>query len=125
MFKDTKLYSILFNKCPRCHKGQFFKSKQPYDFSHFGKMNSECSECGEGFERESGYYLGAMYVSYALNIGLGIGLFLLTVMVLNMDTLAFLFIFLGFVLVLFPLNFWLSRLIWINFFVKYDKRLNP
>ncbi len=124
MFKDTKLYSILTNKCPHCHKGQFFKSKHPYDFSHFGKMNRECSVCGEGFERESGYYLGAMYVSYGLNIGLGISLFLLTVVLFNLDILYFLFIFLGTVLVLFPLNFWLSRLIWINLFVKYDKKLN-
>jgi uncharacterized protein (DUF983 family) len=124
MFKDTKLYSILFNKCPRCHQGQFFKSKHPYDLSHFGKMNSECSVCGEGFERESGYYLGAMYVSYAMNIGLGIGLFLLTVVLLDFEILSFLFTFIASVLLLFPLNFWLSRLIWINFFVKYDKKLN-
>ncbi len=124
MLKDTKLYSILFNKCPHCHKGNFFKSKHPYDFSHFGKMNSECSICKEGFERESGYYLGAMYVSYGLNIGLGMSLFLMTVMVFNLDILYFLFIFLGTVLVLFPLNFWLSRLIWINMFVKYEKKLN-
>ena len=87
-------------------------------------MNKECSVCGEGFERESGYYLGAMYVSYAINIGLGIGLFLLTVVLLDLDTLTFLFIFLGSVLSLFPLNFWLSRLIWINLFVRYDKKLN-
>ena len=86
-------------------------------------MNSECSVCGEGFERESGYYLGAMYVSYAINIALGVGLFLLTVTILKMDTLIFLFIFLGAVLLLFPVIFWLSRLIWINFFVKFDKNL--
>lgn len=124
MLSHSKLYSILFNKCPHCHKGQFFKSKHPYDFSHFGKMNSECSNCGEGFERESGYYLGAMYVSYAINIGLGIALFFLTVMLFDIDTLVYLFIFLAAVLILFPLNFWISRLIWINMFVRYDKQLN-
>jgi uncharacterized protein (DUF983 family) len=123
MFKEIKLYSILFNKCPRCHTGNFFKGKHPYDFKHFGKMNSTCSVCGEGFERESGYYLGAMYVSYAIDIALGVGLFLLTVPILKMDTLTFLFIFLGAVLILFPVIFWLSRLIWINFFVKFDKDL--
>lgn len=86
-------------------------------------MNSVCEVCGEGFERETGYYLGAMYVSYALDIALGVGLFLLTVTILKMDTLVFLFIFLGSILLLFPLIFWLSRLIWINFFVKFDKTL--
>src|SRR5688572_28425716 len=121
MFKDTKLYSILFNKCPRCHVGKFFKGKHPYDFSQFGKMNAHCPVCEEDFEKESGYYLGAMYVSYAMNIGLGISTFLLTVIVFKLEILAFLFIFLGAVLLLFPVIFWFSRLIWINFFVKYNK----
>lgn len=26
MFKDSKLYSILFNKCPHCHKPLFLKA---------------------------------------------------------------------------------------------------
>jgi hypothetical protein len=84
-------------------------------------MNPHCTVCQEDFEKESGYYLGAMYVSYGLNIALGIGLFLLTVVVLELDTLTYLFIFLGAVLALFPVIFWLSRLIWINLFVKFDK----
>ena len=87
-------------------------------------MYDHCVVCDEDFEKESGYYLGAMYVSYAMNIGLGIGLFLIMVVLFDMDILYFLFIFLGSVLILFPLNFWLSRLIWINIFVKYDKKLN-
>ena len=124
MIKHSKLYSILFNRCPHCHKGPFFKSKHPYDLKLIGKMYDHCVVCNEDFEKESGYYLGAMYVSYAINIGLGISTFLLTVVLFDLEILTFLFIFLGSVLVLFPLNFWLSRLIWINFFVKYDKKLN-
>ena len=29
-------------------------------------MNERCSICGLKFEREQGYFLGAMYISYAL-----------------------------------------------------------
>lgn len=29
-------------------------------------MNERCSICGLKFEREPGYFLGAMYISYAL-----------------------------------------------------------
>ena len=52
MFKDTKLYSILSNKCPHCHKGPFFKGKHPYDFSKLGKMYDHCVVCNEDFEKE-------------------------------------------------------------------------
>jgi hypothetical protein len=31
-------------------------------------MNERCPRCGLKFEREPGYFLGAMYVSYALAI---------------------------------------------------------
>ena len=32
-------------------------------------MNECCSICGLKFEREQGYFLGAMYISYALALG--------------------------------------------------------
>jgi hypothetical protein len=33
-----------------------------------GAMNSVCEVCGLRFLREAGYFLGAMYVSYALGV---------------------------------------------------------
>lgn len=32
----------------------------------FPKMYERCSSCGLKFEREEGYFLGAMYISYGL-----------------------------------------------------------
>jgi hypothetical protein len=32
-------------------------------------MYERCPVCGLKFEREAGYFLGAMYISYALGIG--------------------------------------------------------
>ncbi len=31
-------------------------------------MNERCSTCGLKFEREAGYFLGAMYIGYGLGI---------------------------------------------------------
>ena len=31
-------------------------------------MDTECSVCGASFEPEPGFYFGAMFVSYALNV---------------------------------------------------------
>ncbi len=37
-------------------------------------MNPTCAVCGHRFEREPGFFQGAMYVSYALGIGEAFGL---------------------------------------------------
>lgn len=119
MLKGTKLYSIFNNKCPKCHVGDFFVHKNPYR-KDFAKMHDHCSHCGEIFNKEVGFYYGAMYVSYAVNIALGVGLFLLLVLILNLDVMVYLFTFFGLVLLLFPWTLRISRLIYINLFVKFD-----
>jgi len=119
MFKGTKLYSIFNNKCPKCHQGDFFVNKSPYT-ADFVKMHEKCSHCGEIFNKEVGFYYGAMYVSYGVNIALGVGLFILMVLLFNTGLLTYLFSFLGLVIILFPWVMRVSRLIYINIFVKYD-----
>ena len=45
-------------RCPRCLNGKVFKALLD--------MNDPCPKCGLVFQREEGYFLGAMYVSYVL-----------------------------------------------------------
>ncbi|HEY0031556.1 MAG TPA: DUF983 domain-containing protein [Bacteroidia bacterium] len=120
-FRESKIYSVLSNKCPHCHKGNFFETNNPYDLKHFAKMNSKCPVCNEDFKREPGYYFGATYVSYALTVGLGIALFLLLCVIFNVNVISYLVLFSLLLLALMPLIFRVSRLIWINLFVKYEK----
>lgn len=93
--KGTKLYSVLRMKCPKCHLK---------------------------YELETGFYQGSYYVSY----GLGVALFIMVV-VLNITfreeiTPTFLILsFLFSLIVFFSLMYALSKMIWINLFVKYDK----
>src|SRR5215216_2534149 len=86
MLKGTKLYSILNNKCPKCQVGDFFVYKNPFR-KDFAKMHDHCPHCGELFNKEVGFYYGAMYVSYGLNIALGVGMFLFMVVILKLDLL--------------------------------------
>jgi uncharacterized protein (DUF983 family) len=37
-------------------------------FAGLPKMNETCSACELKFEREHGYFLGAMYISYAMGV---------------------------------------------------------
>lgn len=59
-----KLKGIIMGRCPRCGSGGMFKS----GLAGLLFMNNECAKCGLNYLRESGYYLGAMYVSYGLGV---------------------------------------------------------
>jgi len=63
-----------------------------------------------------------MYVSYAIGIGMGIFIFLLLFTLLKIKSLGIVvsLVSLG-VLFFAPVNYYLSRLIYINLFVEYKK----
>ena len=63
--KPSTLRSILQQRCPRCRIGGIF---QYSIFRGFPKMCERCSICDLKFEREPGYFLGAMYFSFALGV---------------------------------------------------------
>lgn len=117
-YHQTKFYSILNNKCPGCQKGNFFETNNPYDLKKFARMNSKCSVCQEDFKRETGFYFGSAYVSYGLTVGFGIGLYLLLCTWLKVETLPFLITFSALLILLMPLFYRYSRIIWIHLFVK-------
>ena len=119
MLMTKKLYSIFNNKCPKCHKGDFFINKNPYK-KGFIEMHQKCTNCNELFNKEVGFFYGAMYVSYGVNIAIGVGLFLLMVLLLKTSLLFYLFAFFGIELLLFPIIMRISRLIYSNIFVKFD-----
>lgn len=128
-WKDTKLYSILGMRCPKCHEGKLFDEPNPYKFSTLTKMPSKCPHCAENFEREPGFYFGAAYVSYGLTVALWIACLvaLITFDALGLIEFGFYthpttFIITGVValIALLPPIYRLSRSIWIHFFVKYD-----
>jgi uncharacterized protein (DUF983 family) len=120
--KDSKLYSIFFNKCPRCHEGRFFKTNNPYDLKQFQKMNEHCSHCGESLMREPGFYIGAMYVSYAISVVLTALFFFGFIIGLDLPIYPVLGLLALIIIILMPVSFRLSRLTWINIFVSYKKK---
>jgi uncharacterized protein (DUF983 family) len=121
-FKETKLYSILNNRCPRCHEGHFFESDNPFAWKKFDKMHHRCPKCEENFEIETGFYYGAMYVSYGLTVVFGILTYLLFTQLFGLNNYLFILIFTLLVIALMPLFYRTSRLIWINIFIKYRQK---
>lgn len=121
MLKGTKLYSVLFMKCPVCQEGDFFKG-HPYKFSTMGKVHKRCSCCNTKFELETGFYQGSYYVSYALGVALFMAVVVLNYIFREELTPSSLMIsFVVSLIVLFPLLYALSKIIWAQFFFNYDK----
>lgn len=83
-------------------------------------MKDHCGHCGLKYMIEPSFFYGAMYVSYAVNVAIGIGVFLITFLLGLPPLSSFLSIVMVLVL-LFPFVLRLSRNIYINFFVSYDK----
>ncbi len=115
------LYSMLFNKCSRCHQGDVFESKNPYDLTKMFKMHKTCSHCHLQYEDEPSFFYGAMYVSYAISSGWFMIWYALENFVLNWDMLPFAIFVMLFIVVVSPLTLRWSRLIWLNFFYKFKK----
>ena len=51
--------------CPKCRRGRIYR---PFTVRGWLAMNETCPVCHLRFNREQGYFLGAMYVSYGLSI---------------------------------------------------------
>ena len=61
------LGGILRLRCPKCRRGPLFTG--------LITMPERCPVCGMYYEREHGYFVGAMAISYALAVVLVAGLF--------------------------------------------------
>lgn len=53
--KGTSLARGLTKRCPRCGSGKLFR--------HYLSMVPDCPRCGLHFERESGYWAGALAIN--------------------------------------------------------------
>ncbi|MGY0407841.1 MAG: DUF983 domain-containing protein [Polaribacter sp.] len=120
--KGTKIYGILKGKCPRCHEGDFFKHGLTINPSKITELHTNCSHCNLKYMLEPSFYYGAMYINYGITVALSIITFLITKLVFNV-TLIQAFISIIFILIILaPINLRLSRILWIQMFVTYDKQ---
>jgi len=119
-----KLNSIFYHKCPRCLEGDIYANKSSYDLKNITNMRHSCDKCDLDFEREPGYYYGAMYVSYALTIAMAVALFVAYfVLFPTFNSVTYIVALTIMLLVLAPWTFRTSRVIWLNFFIKFKPEI--
>ena len=120
--KGNKLYSIIKKKCPRCHEGEFFVNDRAYRMKDLGLTHPKCSNCQLNFVPEPGFYFGAAYVSYGLGVALFVATFLLVYwFVPEPPTWLYVVVMVSATLILAPVNYRMSRIIYINLFHSYSK----
>lgn len=121
MFKGTKLYSIITGTCPVCHKESMYEESNPYVLSKIFKMHERCSHCGTKYKIEPSFFYGAMYVSYGLSVAFAVAAFIVSYVFFGGGLMTSFLAIVGTLIVFMPLIMRLSRNIWINIFLHYDK----
>ncbi len=120
--KGLKINSILLGTCPRCQKESMYSDKNVLHFANLLKINEHCGHCGLKYQIEPSFFYGAMYVSYGLNVMIMIAVFLVAFFGFHAKVgVTFIAIIVALIL-LFPFVMRLSRNIYINLFVSYEKK---
>jgi uncharacterized protein (DUF983 family) len=101
------LLALVMQRCPVCHSGRVF--------SGWTTMNENCPTCNLHFEREPGYFMGAMYVSYGMSVGLILLLTILIHLVLVDDLSWSVLIAAVLYIPVVPFTWRYSRILWMYF----------
>lgn len=127
--KPNMLWSILTMKCPRCRRGDMFKDNNPYKslkLDNILAMPEHCPECNQKYDLEVGFWYGTGYVSYALVVALSAATFIAWWVLIGVSfrdnrVIWWLVINAVLMILLQPWLMRLSRVIYLYFFVTYDK----
>lgn len=121
--KGSKLYSIITGYCPKCHGESMYINKNPYALTETFHMHERCRICGTKYKIEPSFFFGAMYVSYGVGIAFAVAAFVITYYFLKTDIHVVFISIIGTLVVFFPIILRISRNIWINLFIHYDKSI--
>ena len=108
-------------KCPRCREGNLFLYKNPFNLKKFDAMPQHCQTCGQAFFPEIGFYYGAMYMSYMLSIAIVVPIFFLWWMLFGFQLVPMLTVISVTLIILTPVVYRYSRVLWIYVTVPFDK----
>jgi Ca2+-dependent lipid-binding protein len=100
-----------------------YVTKNPYILSDTLKMHEHCSLCHTKYKIEPSFFYGAMYVSYAVGIAFAVAAFVISYLFIGTGLVTSFIAIVCTLIVFTPVIMRLSRNIWINMFMSYDKNL--
>jgi uncharacterized protein (DUF983 family) len=104
----AKFMGLLRQRCPRCLQGRIYRG--------WIDMHERCPVCDLLYEREPGYFMGAMYISYGTaTILIGLVMFVLHLALPSWDLGVLVLIATGLFLPFAPMTSRYARVIWMYF----------
>jgi len=100
-----RIVSAIAFRCPRCCRGAVWT--RPF------RMHEFCPVCGLKFERELGYFTGAMYASYFIGVFVTLPVWLY-MLAAGYGLVTILVVANGLVVLLTPISFHYSRVFWMH-----------
>ncbi len=96
------------------------KEKNIFKLHKAFQMHENCASCGLKYTMEPSFFYGAMYVNYGLTVGVGIVTFAIATLFFKLSLLESFIPIVVLLILTAPVTIRLSRIIWINIFVKYN-----
>ena len=107
--------------CPKCNKGRFFE-RHPYNFKKLGTVKKKCNNCGLKYNLAPGFFQDSYSAPYGLGVALFVIVFVLKMQIFKeLPRISTLILRGVTLLVLAPLFFAFSKIIWMHLFVNYNK----
>ncbi len=119
--KGTVINSILTGSCPKCQEESMYVEKNPYKLNTIYKMHDTCSHCHTQYKIEPSFFYGAMYVSYGVTVAIGVAVFVILNLIMQLNVTATFIGIIVAILALMPVTARVSRNIYINLFIHFDK----
>lgn len=125
--KRSLLSAILGMKCPNCREGNMFLNKSIFPLKNMMEMPKTCPVCQQKMELELGFYYGTGYVSYGLSVAVAIFNFIWYALLVGFSwkdnsVYWYLGITFGMLILIQPWMMRLSRVLYLNMFVKYQSK---
>ena len=121
--KGTKLYSIIKGTCPKCQEQSMYITKNPYILTDTLKIHQHCSHCKTKYRLEPSFFYGSMYVSYGVGIAFAVVAFIISYLIFDANVNITFLSIVATLVIFAPIIMRLSRNIWINLFMHFDKSL--
>jgi uncharacterized protein (DUF983 family) len=104
------VWAVIRQRCPRCRKGPVFKG--------LFATHESCPVCGLVYEREPGYFVGALYASYFFSFGTT--LYWLPMLFMGVNPWLVVALPAVHLLLQTPITFRYARVIWLHIDHRFD-----